>query len=356
MGLSPVRAMSADMTADSAATQVRQRLEAWLCCEAGATRAVIKELALLSGGAIQENWVMRVDVVDGPHVGSHDWVLRTDAPSAVAVSLSRAQEFAVLQVAHGAGVRVARPLWLCRDAQVLGRDFFIMERLPGVAAAHRVTRDAGVVPDGECLAVELGVNLAMLHAIVPPNAELAFLALPKGNPALEAIATYRGYLDELEVANPVLELGLRWCELNAPASWRVCLIHRDYRTGNYMVHAGKLAGVLDWEFAGWGDPREDLGWFTAKCWRFAGRKREAGGIARAEDFLRGYQAAGGAAVSAHELRYWQVMAHLRWAVIALQQAERHLSGRQSSLELALTGRLVVDLEYEILNLIGHHHA
>ncbi|MNF12669.1 hypothetical protein D3C80_2142390 [compost metagenome] len=44
------------------------------------------------------------------------------------------------------------------------------------------------------------------------------------------------------------------------------------------------------------------------------------------------------------------MAHLRWAVIALQQAERHLSGQQRSLELALTGRLVPELEYEILAL------
>ena len=59
----------------------------------------------------------------------------------------------------------------------------------------------------------------------------------------------------------------------------ITLIHRDYRTGNYLVDEGRLAGVLDWEFAGWGDPREDIGWFTARCWRFGGVEREAGGIA-----------------------------------------------------------------------------
>ncbi|MNH43538.1 hypothetical protein D3C79_1054700 [compost metagenome] len=48
------------------------------------------------------------------------------------------------------------------------------------------------------------------------------------------------------------------------------------------------------------------------------------------------------------LRFWQVMAHLRWAVIALQQAERHVSGQQRSLELALTGRMVSELEQELL--------
>ena len=48
------------------------------------------------------------------------------------------------------------------------------------------------------------------------------------------------------------------------------------------------------------------------------------------------------------LVYWQVMAHARWAMIALQQAQRHRSGIEPSLELALTGRIVAELEHEIL--------
>ena len=45
------------------------------------------------------------------------------------------------------------------------------------------------------------------------------------------------------------------------------------------------------------------------------------------------------------------IAMIRWAVIALQQAERHLSGREPSLELALTGRISAELELEALRLI-----
>ena len=45
------------------------------------------------------------------------------------------------------------------------------------------------------------------------------------------------------------------------------------------------------------------------------------------------------------------MAHLRWAIIALQQAQRHTVGGERSLELALTGRIVHELEYEVLLLI-----
>ena len=39
---------------------------------------------------------------------------------------------------------------------------------------------------------------------------------------------------------------------------------------------------------------------------------------------------------------------LRWAIIALQQAQRHLSGEQHSLELALTGRMLPEIEFDLL--------
>jgi hypothetical protein len=49
------------------------------------------------------------------------------------------------------------------------------------------------------------------------------------------------------------------------------------------------------------------------------------------------------------------MAHIRWAVIALQQGERHLSGGEASLDLALTGRIAAELEHEVLRLTAPEH-
>src|SRR6185312_1087075 len=210
------------------------------------------------------------DCDGGAWHGEHAWVLRADARSKVAASLTRAQEFAVLRVAHASGVIAPKPLFLCRDSSVLARDFFILERLPGIAAGHRLTREPALVPDPDALVHALGANLARLHAVRPPRAELDALSPPPANPALAAVAGYRSCLDRLDDAYPALEFGLRWCERHAPATFDVALIHRDYRTGNYLVDAGRTSGVLDWEFAGWGDPREDLGWFTARCWRFGG--------------------------------------------------------------------------------------
>jgi len=337
--------------ARAAGPDPRQRAQAWLAQACGG-RVAIERWERLSGGAIQENVALDVSIDGGPRAGRHEWVLRTDAPSAVAVSHTRPEEFEILRVAHAAGVRVPEPLLCCRDGH--GPDFFVMRRVPGVAAGHRLSKDDRLVPDRPALARELGANLARLHAVRPPASTLAFLGEPAPDHACATIAGYRRDLDALGAVRgeawPALEWGLAWCERHAPAPLPPCLLHRDYRTGNYLVHEGRLAATLDWEFAGWGDAREDLGWMLARCWRFARPDREAGGVGQADDFLAGYAAGGGRMTSREETLYWQVMAHLRWAVIALQQAERHRSGSQRSLELALTAHIVPELELEILDL------
>jgi len=332
------------MTLDHAA---RERLEHFIGETSGARHVSISRIERMSGGAVQQNCAVDAELTGGVHAGVHRWVLRIDAPATVAESLTRSQEYRVLQVMQDANVLAPKPLWLCENSAVLGRPFFIMERLPGIAAGHKVARDARIVPDRARLARELAITLAHIHTVKPGHAGLGFLRTTR---ALDNIAHYRSYLDTLAEAYPVLEWGLRWCERHAPAREEVTFIHRDYRTGNYLVDNGALTGVLDWEFAGFGNPLEDVGWIFAKCWRFGQHQYPVGGVANAEDFLPAYEAASSRKIDAAALTYWQVMAHLRWAVIALQQRERHRSGIEPSLELALTGHIVSDLELEILAL------
>lgn len=338
--------------AGPAMSDPRARAERFLAGACGAARVAIERWERLPGGAIQENVALDALVEGGPFAGRQAWVLRTDAPSAVAASHSRLEEFAVLRAAHAAGVRVPEPVFACHDDE--GPDFFVMRRVQGVAAGHRLSRDDALVPDRPALARELGENLARLHRVRPPAAPLAFLGEPAADHARATVAAYRRALDDLGAVRgeawPTLEWGLAWCDRHAPSPLAPCLLHRDYRTGNYLVHEGRLAAVLDWEFAGWGDAREDLGWMLARCWRFARPDREAGGVGRAADFLAGYASGGGRETAWEETLYWQAMAQLRWAVIALQQAERHRSGSQRSLELALTAHIVPELEQEILAL------
>jgi len=323
----------------------RDALAGWLRQAAGAKALEILAMDKLSGGAIQENWGLKVSV-DGIE---RDWVLRTDAPSGVSTSHGRVQEFALLKAAHEAGVTVPEPLFLEAEPAVLGKPFYVMARIAGRAEGHILTRDPALQgAGGDRLAERLGREMARIHSIRPPRPDLGFLPLPGLAPALHRIATYRAYLDDLPDPNPALEYALRWMEMRAPGQAELVLCHSDFRTGNYMVDNGELTGILDWEFASWSDPMEDIAWFCARCWRFGAWEREAGGIGEREAFYRGYEAESGRMVERGIIPYWEVMAAVRWAVIALQQGERHLSGGEESLELALTGLRAPEMELDAL--------
>jgi aminoglycoside phosphotransferase (APT) family kinase protein len=347
--------MTLDLAADKAA---QERLTRFVAAAAGARRATIASFAPLRGGAIQENWSVDIELEGGARSGRHALVLRTDAPSRVAASHGRAQEYALLKLAQAAGVAAPEPLWLCTDPAVIGRAFYLMRRAPGVAAGHRIVKDRSLGGPRDALAERLGQELARIHAVTPqtiaqfaPDQSFDFLTPASINPGLDRVQLYRRYLDELDAPHPALEWGLRWLELNSRPSREITLVHQDFRTGNYLVDERGLTAILDWEFCAWGDPMSDVGWFCAKCWRFGATDREAGGIAARAPFYRGYEAAAGRRIDPAAVHYWEVAAHVRWAVIALQQAARHLSGAQRSLELALTGRIVPELELEILNLV-----
>jgi aminoglycoside phosphotransferase (APT) family kinase protein len=318
-------------------------LEAWL-----GEGTSIERYELLSGGAVQLNWL-----IEGTRAGTpFAYVLRTDAASSLLMSHSRAQEFALLCAAERAGVTVPTPRALCEDPSILGAPFFIADRAAGTALASRVVRDRNLGGDRSKLGEILGAELARIHSSRPPEPSLDVLGFPSVSPALDVVESNRATLDELGVARPVLEWGLRWLERNAPAPAGLVLCHRDFRTGNYLLDERGLTAILDWEFAGWGDGAEDIGWFCAACWRFGNDELEAGGVATRGDFYRGYERESGTRVDPDAVHYWEVAAHVRWAAIALLQADRHLSGAESSLELALTSHLVPELEYEILALLG----
>ena len=71
-------------------------------------------------------------------------------------------------------------------------------------------------------------------------------------------------------------------------------------------------------------------------------------IAARAVFYRGYEAGGGRVDDA-AVRYWETIAHLRWAVIALQQGSRRASGSEA-LNLALTGRIADTVELTALRM------
>jgi len=314
----------------------------------GARNVGMTEPKLLPGGAIQENWAFEAEFVGGPFAGRLGLVLRTDAATGIASSLGRIEEFAVLRAVHAAAVTVPEPLWCCAEPDVIGKPFFVMRRVPGSAQGRQITADPTLEPALPGVAARLGKELARIQTIRPPRADLAFL--PTIGPA-EHIAGFRAYLDRHPQPRPVLEWATRWLATHLPEPLAPVLCHRDFRTGNYMLDGATLTGILDWEFAGWGDPDEDIGWFCCKGWRFARLDREAGGIAARAAFYRAYEEAAGRRLDPERVRFWEVLANVRWAMIALQQSDRCLIGGARDLSTAIIGRRATECELELLMLL-----
>ena len=327
-----------------------EAIAAFIARAAGASDAAVTVVARLGGGAIQENWAIDVEIADGPMAGLHEAVLRSDAISGIAESWPRAQEFALISAAHEMGVAVPQPLWLEPSGDVIGRPFYVMRRVKGTAQGRRVLRN--LEPEhGDVLAHRLGVELSKLHSVLPADhlQSLAFLPAAGTDLIAQRAAHYRKALDALPEPHPVLEYAINRMEDLAPPITTITLCHRDFRTGNYMVDGDRLTGILDFEFAGWSDPYEDLGWFCARCWRFGAIENEAGGIGSRAAFYAGYAEGTGHPVDDARVRYWEAVAPIRWAIIALQQGERHASGQEPSLDLALTALRAIECEYDLLS-------
>jgi len=326
-------------------------LAEFLAAAGGAKAVSVTGLKPLQGGALQENWALDARFSGGALDGDQRLVLRTDAATGIAASLTRLQEFAVLQAAFAAGVTVPEPLFASEDPAVWGKPFFIMRRVDGIAAPDRITGNAELDPVFPAVAERLGRELARIHTIRPPRPDLAFLAPYAEVGPTRQIAGFRAYLDRHPTPRPVLEWGIRWLERHLLPSAEPVLCHHDFRTGNYLLEGATLTAILDWEFAGWGDPHEDIGWFCCKGWRFSRLDREAGGIAERDTFYRAYESESGRSIDPQRVRFWEVLASVRWAIIALQQSERHMTGGERNLDLALTGRRATECELEILMLL-----
>jgi aminoglycoside phosphotransferase (APT) family kinase protein len=324
-----------------------EELERFLSAQTGCP-VHIENARPLAGGASMESWALDADVA-GERLAL---VLRRDMGSNMYEgALTRAQEFALLRAAHAHGVLAPRPRWLSEGP---GRAFFLMDRLPGESVGRRVVRAKELASARAKLAAQMGTQLAKIHA-VPLDDSLPSLARPApGETAAQAgLAVLRKAIDTLG-PRPVWEYCHRWLARNAPApSGPLTLVHGDFRIGNLLVapDAG-LTGVLDWEFAHVGDPLEDLSWPLVRDWRFENDALPVGGVGALDDYLGAYRAAGGRAVDARALAWWELLGNLRWAVFCHAQAQRHLSGQDRSVELASLGRKAYEVEWELLDRIG----
>lgn len=328
-----------------------KRKLAGFIAEKDGREATVEEVRPLAGGASRETWAVTADV-GGERLAL---ALRLDMASTMnPEAISRAEEFELLRAAYEAGVTCPRPYWLCTDPAVLGAPFFLMAYVAGESIGPRVVRRPELAAAREALPEQMATELARIHALDRARPGLGFLPRPAEgvSPAQHTIDNLRASLAELGVHSPGLTAGLRWLEKNQPPVGELQVLHGDFRVGNLIVDEEGLAAVIDWEFAHLGDPVEDVAWPLVRDWRFGNDEKRLGGVGDAEPYLAAYEEKAGRKVDRADVRYWEIMGNMKWAVACLAQAERHLSGADPSVELASLGRRSAEMEMELLNLIA----
>ncbi|TGM02175.1 phosphotransferase family protein [Leptospira jelokensis] len=313
----------------------------------------VTEIFHLSGGACQDNYAL--DLVSNSTKKSV--VLRTDKGGSLLSSLSKRDEYKVAELVFKAGVKTPTPVYLEEEASVIGSPFFLMEKIAGKATGRYITKDKELDLYRKTKMVsDLASNLAKLHTVTPESVndedlkqKLKLVTIQNYIPI--AIADLRKSLDELPEAHPAIELCLNWMESNTPNIDKIVLVHGDYRTGNFMMNPDGLQGILDFEFAHWGDRHEDIAWLCMRDWRFGRLNKEVGGFGDRNDFYKEYEATSGIQVDPFKVTFWEIMGNIRWAIGSAQQAERHLSGKDKGIELASIGRRTAEMEWEAMRLI-----
>ena len=318
-----------------AAEQLSADLTAVLRPLLGKSTEVVN-LRALTGGASRTTWAF--DALTGS--ARRALILRTGPPDDVHAGMEL--EAAVQAAAAEAGAPVPTILAASNYPAALGNPFLICDEIAGETIVRRIQcildEDGRVALLGQCAAALAAIHRARIDA--PDLAEQ------------EQLGEWHQRLDEMGDTTATFEWAFRWLAANRPPRSASVLVHGDFRMGNLIVDGSNLAAVLDWELVHIGEIYEDLAWFCLRAWRFgAPASRAAGGLGSVDDFVCAYEQAGGAPVDREALRWWLVLATLRWGVICRFQAERHLSGQSRSVELAAIGRRVCETEWDVLDLL-----
>ena len=271
------------------------------------------------------------------------------------------REFTVQQRLEPVFTHVPKMLALCTDPTILGSDFYIMERVPGVILRRDAPDWLDLKPTVARRLSEQAVDtLVQLHQVDVESADLTELGKGPGYVARQVSGWSRRYRAARTDNVPTFEAVMSWLDDNQPADVGECLIHGDYRLDNLVLNNDSLeiVALLDWELATVGDPLMDLG-NTMAYWveedddvgmQLARRQPTnlPGMLTRSEFVDRYCQAMG---LSSSRWRFYEIYGLFRLAVIVQQIYYRYHLGQTSNPMFAELWRLCEYLEQRCRSLL-----
>jgi aminoglycoside phosphotransferase (APT) family kinase protein len=291
---------------------VADRLTHWLRTQLPESAGVrVEGLDRVKFGHSAEMMVLTIVTDDG----SRDVVLRLrPKPPALLEPYDLVRQYNILRALQDSAVRVPKVLWLEDSGEVLGRPFFVMERVGGDV----YEMDAPVGADDETvvrMCQSLAEQLAAIHSV--DLARTGLDGLDEGHRHLQreldhwAAEMNRVKRDSL----PALERLLEALRASTPAPYpRVTLVHGDAKPGNFAFRDGEVSAVFDWEMTTIGDPLTDIGWLELLWMQPVGITSHPDAL-NIEALLRHYQAASG--ITLQNRSWYRAFNAYKMAVICL---------------------------------------
>ncbi len=218
---------------------------------------------------------------------------------------------------------------LCEDDAVLGSEFYVMERVPGlIPRAANVDGTRIQAPDARRMCEALIDRWVDLHRVDVGAAGLGALYKGPGYARRQVEGWTRRYTKARTWNVPSFDKVGRWLAERVPDDVGACVIHNDWRLDNLVFDPsdlGRVIAVLDWELATIGDPLMDLGsalayWVHADDpWLFRITRRQPThlpGMFRRDEVVARYLDATGR--SAENWAFYEVFGLFRLAGIAQQ--------------------------------------
>jgi aminoglycoside phosphotransferase (APT) family kinase protein len=171
------------------------------------------------------------------------------------------REYKVLAALIDTEVPVAKVYHLCKDSQVIGSMFYLMEFCDGQVYWRASLPEITSNDHRTALYDEMNKALVALHSVDISTVGLTDYG-KAGNYFERQLARWTAQykLSELAPIPAMSELS-QWLTNYLPEDdGRVCLVHGDFRLDNMMFDAKKpqLLAVLDWELSTLGHPYADL--------------------------------------------------------------------------------------------------
>lgn len=260
---------------------------------------------------------------------------------------------------------VAPMVAFCEDPDVMGADFYAMDRVEGVIPRSEWPDDVPLTPEqARALCLHAVDVLAELHGIDPDAAGLADLGRGDGYVRRQVDGWSRRYRDARTEDVPDLEQVMAWLDAHQPDDVATCVIHNDFKLDNLVLDPDdvtRVVGVLDWEMATLGDPLMDLAgsmayWVQAddpEDFQMVRRvPTHLPGMLTRDELVAAYAERTGRSVTPEQWRFYEVFGLFRLAVIAQQIYYRFFHGQTTNEMYALFGPAVRIVGRRLDGLVG----